>query len=126
MTKEEAVTDVETAVQRYTSAVADFERAKNEIAELYKLAIKLAIEAQEQLERGWIPCSEKLPEYYRDVLITTACDFDDIHKGWRSPKHEWFCDGAFVKDSEILAWMPRPKPYRPTPKGIRGYEKKAK
>ena len=60
-------------------------------------------------EAEWIPCSERLPEKNKEVLI--SCDWGvDIGEygddGWRS---EWI---NHYDDDAVLAWMPLPKPYR--------------
>lgn len=56
----------------------------------------------------WIPCSERLPDHYDDILF---CERDrTIHKGYM------YWDGTFIENhvkfrkSDIVAWMPLPEP----------------
>lgn len=66
---------------------------------------------------GWIPCSERLPRPYTEVLVCDEC-------GWVSLGSYRPCD-VTEKDSgwstltsiklptdEVLAWMPLPKPWK--------------
>ena len=54
---------------------------------------------------GWIPCSERLPEYGVLVLTYNTDDYCLNHI-IDEETGEWFWDGA-------NAWMPLPKPYKP-------------
>ena len=63
-------------------------------------------------EREWIPCSERLPLKEQDILATTTWGYVTI-------ANRWFGDNWFIhegnsnaKTSDIIAWMPLPKPYR--------------
>lgn len=56
----------------------------------------------------WIPCSERLPDHYDDILF---CERDrTIHKGYM------YWDGTFIENyekfrkSDIVAWMHLPEP----------------
>ena len=73
-------------------------------------AISVAIKALEEPEQRWIPCSEKLPEAYTDVIVTNGIG---IYIGWINPTDKvWRVDSEseyFIED--IIAWMPCPKPY---------------
>jgi hypothetical protein len=64
-------------------------------------------------EQRWIPVSEKLPNFAQRVLVSTAnfvyeAIYFDEDAGW-STYNVTFKD---VEESEILAWMPLPEPYR--------------
>ena len=63
---------------------------------------------------GWIPCEERLPEEYTEVL---GCDYDgnitvvELYKDsifgevWR----QW--NGGCIRLGVIIAWQPLPQPY---------------
>lgn len=63
----------------------------------------------------WVPCSEKLPSDGDNVFVTVVDDHGDTP--WRYTDVAWLCNGTWIANNEILfgdviAWMPRPKPYR--------------
>lgn len=81
-------------------------------------------ELEEKLaEREWIPCSERLPkaeDMYQIPEQRYLCQLE-AHgerkfcvlsrlKGAVSPFWDWY--GIAVYDSEVIAWMPLPEPYR--------------
>lgn len=62
---------------------------------------------QFQPERKWTPCGEKLPEKNGRYLTT--------NKAWGSYKVDWnaWIDGEWLyPNSEPIAWMPMPEPYK--------------
>ena len=70
-------------------------------------------------EPRWIPVSEKLPNFAQRVLVSIenfvyeAIYFDE-DAGW-STYNVTFKD---VDESEILAWMPLPEPYKEEQDGV--------
>lgn len=77
-------------------------------------ALDLAIKALEQTR--WIPCTERLPkvadcyDVTRQIgsdLIVSACYFDGInwHNGNRISYERNYL-------TNVVAWMPRPEPYK--------------
>ncbi len=62
----------------------------------------------------WTPCSEKMPEDRRDVLVTCF-----IHENWQTKIGYWNGDSwvisayekRWIDELEVTAWMPMPKPY---------------
>ena len=71
---------------------------------------------------GWIPCSKKLPEPNRSVLVQTSDDFVDpiLIMTFNISKCEgdFFCSwrtqemGIDFDMDDIVAWMPLPTPYQ--------------
>ena len=74
------------------------------------MAIKALEKPSKKSAKKWIPCSEKLPETFRRVLIWTRSGY---HVGWRENKR-WTNDGVFIVagEDEVFAWMPLPRRYR--------------
>lgn len=69
----------------------------------------------------WIPCSERLPEEDKEVLIFTKDK--EINKAyhtlkeWSDTQWEWFVFGTLgysltYSEDEVLAWQPLPEPYK--------------
>jgi len=63
----------------------------------------------EPMQGEWIPCSERLPEKDKEVLVYL----------WGSPYIAWIYDGEWHteefnvdKDDEPIAWMPLPEPWK--------------
>ena len=57
----------------------------------------------------WIPCSERLPEEYKRVLITTA--WECVYIGWLR-QNKWSTDSISNLQDFVLAWMPLPSAYQ--------------
>lgn len=76
----------------------------------YSEAIKALPSAQQ-----WIPCSERLPEARRSVILSTkewtgeGCYWETTtnHVIWKG--YRW---NATYWDDEVIAWMPLPEPYK--------------
>ena len=64
-----------------------------------------------QPEQRWIPTSEKLPEYDKPVLLSTAWGKTEIgfwtQRGWMIVA----CSYREFEQSAVTAWMPLPEPY---------------
>ena len=75
----------------------------------------LLLDYNEQNNNGWIPCSEKLPELRKDVLVTVKyTGFMGMHGYWIKTGHmeaenDWWGDCA---GGEVIAWQPLPKPFQ--------------
>lgn len=94
--------------------------------------------AFEQPHREWIPCSERLPEDIKPVIVTWKNNDPKSYYQYIVGKHfigtahylngKWFwyssttedllaeygrCDGEeFDEAIEVIAWMPLPEPYK--------------
>lgn len=78
-------------------------------------ALKAAAKALEELkDRRWIPCSERMPEAHKNVLV---CENDgEIHLcRYNANMKRFFYDGSDwdIKLSEVIAWQPLPEAYKP-------------
>ena len=64
---------------------------------------------------GWIPCSERLPEPIRPVLVTLRNWMNDkyIVRVGRFHTDHWKTDEGIVENSVVIAWQPLPQPYHP-------------
>ena len=72
-------------------------------------AIEIVKQEAERYNNGWIPCSERLPEYGEVVMcsctnngITISCI---THKGVKPSKSVRFGQHS------VIAWQPLPQPY---------------
>lgn len=67
-----------------------------------------------QAVNRWIPCSERLPEENKVVLVSTTTGYVDFAVlRWG----KWFPDGyngVAFPPNRITAWMPKPDAYIPT------------
>ena len=93
------------ALENY-DGVAD---ALNGYAELYRKLKEKYDNLKKQNQ--WIPCEERLPEPYDDVIISAkgyVCEAN-----LRESKEYFLTHNArmFIKTEETDAWMPLPKPY---------------
>lgn len=71
--------------------------------------------------RRWVPCSERLPEDNRQVLIYAMsvhyalAKYDEMREADGTYKKQWVTFDAwkpFYTIKEVIAWMPLPEPYR--------------
>ena len=70
------------------------------------------IDANPTVHAHWIPASEKLPEYDKPVLLSTAWGKTEIgfltQRGWMIVA----CSYREFEQGAVVAWMPLPEPYR--------------
>ena len=61
----------------------------------------------------WMPVSDKLPEEYESVLLST--DYGDVIFGFLTSSKQWLSEyvGYPYPEYKVLAWMPLPEPYVP-------------
>ena len=78
-------------------------------------AIEIVKQETEQYNNGWIPCSEKLPELRKYVLVTVKyTGFMGMHGYWIKTGHmeaenDWWGDCA---SGAVIAWKPLPEPFK--------------
>ena len=59
----------------------------------------------------WIPCSERLPVRYENVLILTDdASYSIAHVTSNEDEYLWFGDGGHYSKDFVLYWMPLPEP----------------
>lgn len=86
------------------------------------IAIHEAIDMlRSQPELHWIPCSERLPEDNRQVLIYAMsvhyalAKYDEMREADGTYKKQWVTFDAwkpFYTIKEVIAWMPLPESYK--------------
>lgn len=66
-----------------------------------------------QPEPQWIPCSERLPAYGEDVLISIGgyCDVGHIVSVNEEERYNWYFSGWYHLPNDVDAWMPLPEPW---------------
>ena len=58
---------------------------------------------------GWIPCSERLPEKDKLVLVTV---WNGVSIAWRNIYGGWESAEDIYEKGDVTAWMPLPEPYK--------------
>ena len=113
MTREEAVKWLKDMPRKY------FHGGDEQFDELRKEAVDMAIEALEQPEQQWIPCSERLPKTksWRTYFIvttktgfTTAAEWENTTiRGKEVSRWIWYDK---ICPFDVIAWMPLPAPMK--------------
>lgn len=79
------------------------------------------IHVEPEPEPRWIPCSERLPEDGRQVLVYARsvhyalAKYDEMREADGTYKKQWVTFDAwkpFYTIKEVIAWMPLPEPYK--------------
>ena len=67
-----------------------------------------------QPEQRWIPCSERLPAYGEDVLISIGgyCNVGHIVSVNEEEQYNWYFSGWYHLPNDVDAWMPLPEPWK--------------
>jgi hypothetical protein len=61
----------------------------------------------------WIPCSERVPDVWDEVLALTAAG--RVHGGYRSYDGRWCLNHIDIPGDEVTHWRPLPEPPEVTP-----------
>ena len=85
-----------------------------EVADLVDDLIEIVKQETEQYNNGWIPCSERLPEPIRPVLVTLRNWMNDKYfvRVGRFHTDHWKTDEGIVENSVVIAWQPLPEPFK--------------
>ena len=74
-------------------------------------ALDIVTESYTNIGGDWIPCSERLPEDEKEVLVTLFGDLLEI--GWFDLNdNNWRTDEFDCDEGTVIAWMPLPKPWK--------------
>lgn len=118
ISRADAILWVKTECNQYGKPTLDYDSGLKVIEHLKKMPSELP-----SAEAEWIPVSERLPkaeDMYQPPEQRYLCQLEAYGekkfcvlsrlKGAVSPFWDWY--GVAVHDSEVIAWMPLPKPYR--------------
>lgn len=99
----------------------DFEYAKGKKDVMFDVK-QIVQEVTEEYNNGWIPCSERLPRDYTDVLADVRGIGFDSSKDAEMVGHfyengKWFYSHGMQyivdgKKTKVIAWKPLPEPYK--------------
>ena len=100
---------------------ADCEYDKGWDSAIYE-AISIVHEVAKEYNNGWIPCSERLPRDYEEVLADVrGIGFDSLKDaemvGYFKEKGKWFYSHGmqYLVDggkTRVIAWQPLPEPFK--------------
>ena len=74
---------------------------------------KIINEFADEYNNGWIPCSERLPEVFDNVLICTKEGGRAIGHRCPNQKPGRYYDLHSSAIDNVIAWQPLPEPYIP-------------
>lgn len=75
----------------------------------YEMGLKMA-------KPSWIPCSERLLEEHKEVIVTDI-ETSDTYQSQYVGNGYWECDNGLF-NNRIIAWQPKPKPYKAESEGV--------
>ena len=99
-----------------------FSPSKEDVAELnaYKKCYEIVQEVAKEYGKdtnvrsnGWIPCSERLPEFNQEVLITA--EDSSVYQGVMANGGFMIWEDGWIDTKRTLAWQPLPAPYQKAP-----------
>lgn len=95
----------------YNNAVK-YDEDETKLADKILSHVQKKIEAQLQIGQ-WIPCSERLPEAFDNVLISTKEGGRAIAHRCPNQSEGRFYDLHSSAIDSVVAWQPLPEPYKP-------------
>ncbi|MBO5208050.1 MAG: DUF551 domain-containing protein [Lachnospiraceae bacterium] len=117
---EEKIKEYDKRIERREGACyfdeTDANRKLDDRAKGLEQAIEIVKQVAAEYNNGWIPCSKRLPERGKDVLVTVKyTGFMGMYgirikTGHMEFENGWFGDCAGGK---VIAWQPLPEPYHP-------------
>lgn len=111
--EQKAIMNYNTLLNDIKSQLKQFIADSNNID--YNRALVEAIEVidkkTEEHKGGWIPCSEKLPEYDGGYICTAKECQESLELIYSTHDNSWMDE--FDSEYEVIAWQPLPKKYNP-------------
>jgi hypothetical protein len=81
----------------------------------YKIILReIAEYMEQQLTNGWIPVSERLPEFNSIYFLVTTQGKYAVDRAWFL-NGKWFYVNSTREREDIIAWQPLPEPYKEVP-----------
>lgn len=82
------------------------------------VSMREIIEMLSRTERRWIPVAEALPEKEGEYDVTIVTENSNKEKRYETGFDKWSKKGlgfewSYHSNELIVAWRPRPKPYKP-------------
>ena len=119
----EMITNFEPMEMTFTINDADLDKLNDVIKDInvkecpyFDIADKYGNEARYYRENGWIPCSERLPESFQEVLVCGDNGNMDIIIGFTvdgiDDRWIWQMSPKLLFVKEIVAWQPLPERFR--------------
>lgn len=71
---------------------------------------QILLNGMQKTQSKWIPVSERLPEKYKEVIVTDI-ETSDTYQSYYIGDGYWECDNGAFKN-RIIAWMPLPSSYQ--------------
>lgn len=94
-------------------ALDELSSNKYAISIVNQLAEEYFANTPQNFADGWIPCSERLPETYDNLLICQSDGY--VNVGWYSLNE--FKDVNSIPYKNVIAWQPLPQPYKENENG---------
>ena len=106
--------DADALMEKLEAWKKEAERINANINYTFASAIMAQVNAEPTIEeRKWIPCSERLPEEKREVLVSTKDGYLNIAflETLSTGDFEWTDVIEYFQIPNVTAWMPLPEPY---------------